>query len=285
MIAVARSSFSAGACAATSALPRRTASSKARTSSSPKPRPETSARASSASPSTIEMCRRSRPASSSSFTTLRTTSASKTLATVVAIVRSPRYGMVVGWDAGASARRVVPGVGGVEALDDGLLPPERDPLLGVAGGGPPRDPDLLGGAQALLDHHHLLVEGDDGRVALLARRDGGVDPAVERPALDLDLLDGERRVDDLLGRPDLGPHPHRTRDLPVLADHGPLLDHWHSHPLGGIHPLRGTPPRHPWLSSAHSGTWRTVRRRGMFRGGAAEICRFSDQMYKPKKSI
>ena len=50
-------------------------------------------------------------------------------------------------------------------------------------------------------------------------------------ALDLDLLDGERRVDDLLGRPDLGPHPHRARDLPVLADHGPLLDHRHGHPL------------------------------------------------------
>src|SRR3954447_17424423 len=169
---------------------------------------------------------------------------------------------------GDSAQRVVPGVGGVEALDDGLLAPERDPLLGVSGGGPPRDPDLLGGAQALLDHDHLLVEGDDGRVALLARRDGGVDPAVERPALDLELLDGERRVDDLLGRPDLGPHPHRTRDLPVLADHGPLLDYRHGHPL------RGTPPRHPWLSSTRSGIWGTVRRCLMFRGSAAKISCF-----------
>src|SRR4051795_8285807 len=91
---------------------------------------------------------------------------------------------------GASARRVVPGVGGVEALDDGLLAPERDPLLGVAGGGPPRDPNLLGGAQTLLDHHHLLVEGDDGRVALLAHRDGSVEPAVERPAPHADPLRG-----------------------------------------------------------------------------------------------
>src|SRR3954453_16735927 len=231
MIAVARSSFSSGACAATSALPRRTASSKARTSSSPKPRPETSARASSASPSTIEMCRRSRPASSSSFTTLRTTSASKTLATVVAIVRSPRYGMFVGWEAGASARRAVPGVGGVEALGDGLLPPERDPLLGVAGGGPPRDPDLLGGAQALLDHDHLLLEGPHGRAPPLPHRPGRLDPSVERHPLDLDPLDGERRVDDLLGRLDLGPHPHRAGDLAALAHHRTLLNHGEGHPL------------------------------------------------------
>src|SRR4051812_26679854 len=263
MIAVARSSFSSGACAATSALPRRTASSKARTSSSPKPRPETSARASSASPSTIEMCRRSRPASSSSFTTLRTTSASKTLATVVAIIHSLRYGYRL--VRRASARRVVPGVGGVEALDDGLLAPERDPLLGVSGGGPPRDPDLLGDAQALLDHHHLLVEGDDGGLALLAHRDGGVDPAVERDALELDLLDGERRVDDLLGRADLGPDPHRAGDFAVLADDRPLLDHGHGHPL------RGAPPRHSRLSSTRSGAWTTVRRCGRFRGIAAKI--------------
>jgi hypothetical protein len=84
---------------------------------------------------------------SSSFTTLRTTSASKTLAIVVAIVRSPP--VVVGCP-GPSAR-VVPGLGRVEALDDGLLAPERDPLLGVASEGLPCDPDLFGGAQALLD--------------------------------------------------------------------------------------------------------------------------------------
>src|SRR3954447_12079693 len=62
--------------------------------------------------------------------------------------------------AGPSVGLAVPGLGRVEALDDGLLAPERHPLLGVAGGGAPGDPDPLGGAQALLHHPHLPAGGD-----------------------------------------------------------------------------------------------------------------------------
>src|SRR4051794_20864595 len=162
---------------------------------------------------------------------------------------------------GASARRVVPGVGGVEALDDGLLAPKSHLLLGVSGGGPPRDPDLLGGAQALLDHDHLLVEGDDGRVALLAHRDGRLDPAVERDALDLDPLDRERRVDDLDLLADLGPDADRAGHLLALADDRPLLDHRHGHPLfrGRLRHLAPLPLPGP-----------NALRRGMFRCAAAE---------------
>src|SRR4051795_5727667 len=180
MISTAWSTFASGTSAATSLLPRPAASANPRASSRPKPRATTSPTSSSSPPSRIAMSRSGKPALTSSSTTLPAVSLSNALMTDVGISRFPSVGCSCDRGGRPSVGGAVPGLGRVEALDDGLLAPERDPLLGVAGGGPPRDPDLLGGAQALLDPHpHLLVEGDDGRVALLPHRDGSVDPAVE----------------------------------------------------------------------------------------------------------
>ena len=100
-------------------------------------------------------------------------------------------------------------------------------LLGraAAGGLPPDEMNLLGGPQTLLDHDHLLVEGDDRGVALLPHRDGCLHPAAERDPFHLDLLGAEGFVDDLLVLMNDGAHAHPAGQPLALADHRPLLDH------------------------------------------------------------
>src|SRR5215213_3208338 len=92
--------------------------------------------------------------------------------------------------------------------------------------GPPLgDADLLGGPQALLDHHLLLEEGDDRSLTFLSDRDRCFHPAVDRHPFHLDLLGGQGLVDDLLVLTDKGPDAHAASELLPLEDDGTLLDH------------------------------------------------------------
>ena len=98
-----------------------------------------------------------------------------------------------GWSSGRttpSVRVVISAAGYVEALHHRLLASQRDMLGCLPGGPPPGDADLLGGPQALLDHHHLLEEGDDRGLTLLPHRDGCFHPAVDRHPFHLDLVGG-----------------------------------------------------------------------------------------------
>src|SRR3712207_6795873 len=98
-------------------------------------------------------------------------------------------------------------------------------MLGsLPGGLPPGDADLLGRPQALLDHRHLLEEGDDRSLTFLPHRDGCFDPAVERHPFHLDLLGGQGLIDDFLVLVDDGPDAHAASELLPLEDDDPLLD-------------------------------------------------------------
>jgi hypothetical protein len=109
-------------------------------------------------------------------------------------------------------------------LDHRLLAPEHDATRGVAGDPPLGEADLLDQAQALLDHDHLLVNGDDRDLALLPDQGGLLHPAIDGHPLRVDLLDPERLLDDLLVLADDGPHAHSAGDLLPLEDDSPLLD-------------------------------------------------------------
>ena len=113
----------------------------------------------------------------------------------------------------------------VQTLDERLLAPQRDMLAGAAGGLPPDEPNLLGGTQPGLDHHHLFVESDDRRITLLPHRHGCLHPMAEGNTLHLDLFCDHGLVDDLLVLVDNGVHPHPIGQSLALADDGLLLDH------------------------------------------------------------